>query len=118
MSYRSFAEEYRTMIGRDQSPKTAGEEQIQKHNSTQPPKSEENEQGQDSERRTGSNVSMYIVGITCGVVAVVAIVALVAVAIGLSYRYRRHTGSISFKGENLIFILNVLTTFIIFNSSV
>ena len=55
------------MFGWDQSPKTADDEQIQKQNSMQgdskekikePPNSGENEKGQDSEHRTGSNVSM------------------------------------------------------------
>ena len=103
------------MFGRDHSPTTAVEEQIQKKNSTQNKQKDstkktpyiiEQEQGQDSRHPKGSNVYVYIVvGITGGVVAVMAILA---VTIWLRYRYRRPTDSILLKGENLTYSSNLV----------
>ena len=113
----SFTEKYWMMFGQDHSATTGVEGLIQKKNSTQKkqedstektPNVTEQEQGQDSRYPQGSNMDVHIiVGITCGIVAVVVVVA---VPIWLSYRCRRPTGSISLKGEDLSYIMNVLTS--------
>ena len=104
------------MFGRDHSATTAVGEQIQEKNSTQEKQGnstgkiqepeQEQEQEQDSKHTKGSNRDVYIVvGVTCGIVAVIAIVA---VAIWLRCRYRRPTGSILLKGENLTYSSNLV----------